>query len=137
VHQKTPHLRSLVAVAIALGIASTTIAADPPSPEQLIERAIAAQGGEKAFRDFGVLKLTVDETETKLDGTVKPDTYTSYVDTTFRNARLELANGVVAVKNDTLGWATINGKLDQRNQTPRFSVAINTRRSSRFCCRTP
>jgi hypothetical protein len=119
------HLKTSVAAIVALIVATAVLAAEPPTPEQLIETSIAAHGGREAFLAFGVLKLEVQETETKLDGTVKPDSFTAYVDTSLRNSRLEMANGVVVVKNDKVGWATINGKLDQRNQTPRFSVGLN------------
>lgn len=113
---------ALAALAI---VAIATPAAAQPSPEQLIDRAIQAQGSPEEFRNFGVLRMEVDGTETMLDGSTRKDVYTAYLDTTFKNSRIETPNNVVVVKNDSVGWATINGKVDQRQQSPRFSVGFN------------
>ncbi len=91
----------------------------------LADEAIAVWGSQQAFDSLGILKLEVTEDDSLPDGTRQTTAYTLYYDTTTDQRRLELGQGkVVIVSDNASGWATTDGKLDDRAQTahlaPRF-----------------
>jgi hypothetical protein len=102
--------------------------AQTPTVEEIHDRTIAALGG-AGYSELGVLKLEVSTEETRNDGTVSTDAYTLYVDTgELTNLRLELGDGIVVGRNGDFGWATVDGELDDRPQTPHMAkTTINQR----------
>jgi len=91
--------------------------AEGPEPGEIVDRVIAAAGGE-AFIELGVIKLEVEQEETRNDGTSATSTYTLYVDTThLDNQRMEYPGDVVVAHHGAGGWSTKGGKLDDRPQT--------------------
>jgi len=99
---------------------SIPLAAATPSADNVIDAAMNAAGGWDAFEAIGVLKMTIVETS-GTDG--KKRTTTAYVDTGLENSRMELPHDVIIVQTGNTGWATIGGKLDDRQQTPRMAAA--------------
>ena len=92
-------------------------AAEPPEPGEIVDRMIAAAGGEM-FARLGVLKLEVEHEETRNDGTSTKKSYTLYVDTAhLQNQRIEYPGGVVVAHHSSGGWSTKGGKMDDRPQT--------------------
>jgi hypothetical protein len=67
----------------------------------------------------------VSENEKLPDGTGNKTVFDAYVDTSLMNSRIEWPKRVVTVRNGDTGWATVNGQLDKRQQTPRMVPAIN------------
>ena len=101
---------------VNLAVASVALAADP-EPQEIVDRMIAAAGG-NAFSKVGVVALGVREEETRSDGSQTARNYTAYVDTTnLRNLRLEMPGNVVIARFGDVSWATTKGKLDERRQT--------------------
>lgn len=116
-------LKALLTLGIMVA-AAATVAAGTPS-KTLADDAIKAWGGQPTFDSLGVLKLEVTESDSMADGTQQSNSYTLYFDTETGQRRLELGQGkVVIVSDHTKGWATTDGKLDDRDQTshlaPRF-----------------
>jgi hypothetical protein len=92
-------------------------AAETPEPGVIVDRMIAAAGGE-AFAEIGVLKLEVQQEETHNDGTGTTSTYTAYVDTAnLENQRFEYPGDVVVAHHGAGGWSTKAGVMDERPQT--------------------
>ena len=89
--------------------------------EKVIDASIQAAGGRQAFESLGVLKMEISQSETEADGSRHTGTVTAYVDTTLSNSRLEMPNNIVVTRNGNTGWATIDGTLDDRKQTPRMA----------------
>ena len=112
----------LVLIAPAVAVAAT------PEPEEIVDRMIAAAGG-KAFAKLGVIELEIEEEETMSDGTQSKKAYTAYADTSnLMNLRLEMLGGVVLGRFGDEAWATKDGTLDERRQTPYMANgALNQR----------
>jgi opacity protein-like surface antigen len=103
-----------------LVVTSVAVAAEKPEPEELVDSVIGAAGGE-GFAGLGVLQLEVSQEEFLDDGTSKSSGYTLYLDTgNLANRRLEYPNGVVLGSSRTGNWASTNGVMDDRPQTPRM-----------------
>ena len=97
---------------------------ESPDPKEIVERMIAAAGGE-AFSQLGVLRLEVHEEQTRNDGVQSTKDYTLVVDTgNFANLRVEYPNGTVVGANATGGWGVENGVQDDRPQTPTMARKI-------------
>ncbi len=91
---------------------------ETPEPAEIVDRMIAAVGGEE-FAAIGVLEFVVSEEETHNDGTSTVKNYKAFVDTkNVDNLRAELEGNVVIAKTNQDAWAVINGKQDERRQTP-------------------
>ena len=111
-------------------VAASTAPAATPQPDALVERVIAAVGGE-AFAAAGVLELTVDEEQTRNDGAASRNRYTAWVDATnLQNARMQLPGEVIVARGGGEGWSTTKGVLDDRPQTP--GMAARTLNQSLF-----
>jgi len=111
--------RRVLSLTLTLAAVATLAAAadEVPDAKEIIERTIAAAGG-KAFTDIGVLKLEVNQEETRKDGTRTTMTYTLYVDTAnLENQRLEMPGELVIAHHGAGGWSTTAGILDDRPQT--------------------
>ena len=92
--------------------------ADPPDPDDIVNRMIEAVGGD-AFAELGVVELEVHEEQTRNDGTQTTNDYTLIVDTrNLANLRLEYPGGAVIGANAAGGWGVANGVMDDRPQTP-------------------
>ena len=104
--------------------------AETPEPGEIVDRMIAAADGE-AFSKIGVLKLEVEQEETRNDGTGTSRTYDAYVDTAhLENQRIEYPGDVVVAHHGAGGWSTKGGKMDDRPQTS--SVAKKTLNQALF-----
>jgi hypothetical protein len=97
-----------------------------PDPKEIIEKMIAAAGGE-AFSKLGILELEVSEAEIHNDGTQSANSYTLMVDTSnLDNMRMELPREVVVASNKGGGWSTTANVLDDRPQVPKMArLTIN------------
>lgn len=116
----------VLAAAVALPVAAW---AAPPDGDQLLANMLDAAGGLDAFRELGVLEITIDGEETAADGTQRNRRTTAYIDTgTLSNMRIELANDVVVARNGRNGWATLAGSLDDRPQASRMAIATINKR---------
>ncbi len=110
--------RKIPGLIVSILIAATAVSAAAPEPEELVDRIIAAVGGE-AFAELGVLQLEVTEEQTRNDGTASTKTYDLWVHTSnLHNARMELAGDVVVACGGGEGWSSKAGVLDDRPQTP-------------------
>lgn len=101
-------------------------AAEPPEPDVLVERMIAAVGGD-AFSKLGILRLEISEEEIKKDGGTDIESFVAYVDAAdLGNMRMELPGDVVVARIGADGWSTTADVLDERPQTPSMAYrAIN------------
>ena len=91
--------------------------AETPEPGEIVDRMIAAAGGE-AFSKLGVIKLEVEHEETRNDGTSSKGSYTLFVDTAhLENQRIEYPGDVVVAHHGAGGWSTAGGVIDDRPQT--------------------
>jgi len=98
-------------------VAPALLSAETPEPGEIVDRMIAAAGGE-SFAKIGVLKLEVEQEETHNDGTGTTSTYTAYVDTAnLENQRIEYPGDVVVAHHGAGGWSTKAGVMDDRPQT--------------------
>ena len=111
-------------------------AADVPQPDELVQKAIAAAGGE-AFSKIGVLKLEVSAEQILHEGSTKVETFTAYVDTASKlaNLRIEYPGDVVVARVGANGWSTAGGVLDERPQTA--SMAYRTLNQTLFTLLLP
>ena len=99
-------------------VASLVVAEDAPDPKEIVDRMIAAAGGD-AFAKLGVLEREVHEEQTRNDGTQTTKDYTLMVDTgNLANLRAEYPSGTVVGANAAGGWGVENGVQDDRPQTP-------------------
>jgi hypothetical protein len=122
-------MKTWVSVVIVFAAGLTLSGAEDLTPMLVVDRMIEKQDAGNKFENFGVVKLQVKQVETKLDGSVTREEYTTFRDSSFENGRVEFAPGLVVVKNGSDGWATNNGVLDTRRQTPRNSASFNNDKS--------
>ncbi len=100
-----------------------------PSGEALVDLAIAAQGGETAFSKLGILQLEMSEQENLLSGEINKRASRAFVDSSnLTNLRLELGKDVVVARSGADGWALVQGKLDERIQSPRRALATTNQK---------
>lgn len=113
---------------LVMCLASIVAAEDPSDVAAIVDRMIAAAGGE-AFASLGVLELEVVEEETRNDGSTTGASYTLLVDTSnLSNLRMELPGEVVVAATRNVGWSTTSGVLDDRPQTPKMArLSLNQR----------
>jgi len=112
---------------LTLMLAATATAADEmPDPQEILEKMIAAAGGE-TFAGLGILELEVTEEEIRNDGTQSGKSYTLIVDTSnLDNLRMELPGEVVVAASKGGGWSTTANVLDDRPQVPKMArLTIN------------
>lgn len=113
--------RSLVVLLPMVFVASLAASEDALEPEEIVERMIAAAGGD-AFALLGILELEVTEEETRNDGTQTGKSYTLLVDTSnLNNLRMELPGDVVVAATEGGGWSTTAGALDDRPQASKMA----------------
>ena len=107
-------------------VAAPTMAEDSIEPNEIIERVVAAAGGE-AFAKIGVLKLEVTQEEIRNDGTSSKEHFTAYIDTTnLENQRINYPGELVVAHHGGGGWSTTAGVMDDRPQTTiRAERALN------------
>jgi hypothetical protein len=119
------------ALVLSAVVALPAMAAEEmPTPQEIVDRAIAAAGG-SAFSKLGVLKLEVEHEETRNDGTSTKMAYTAYVDTAhLENQRIEYPGDIVVGHHGAGGWSTTNGAMDDRPQTS--SMAAKTLNQTLF-----
>jgi len=113
----TATLVCCVAACMLLVPASSRAAA--PTSTELLSKAIAAAGGQKALDALGVLEVRAEEEQTRADGTTtKSSTHAFVSGGKLQHLRLEEAGGWVLVRAGLSGWASQNGQADSRPQTP-------------------
>ncbi len=112
--------RRNLSLLLFLTLTATAAAADEkPDPQEILEKMIAAAGGE-AFAGLGVLELEVTEEESRNDGTQSGKSYTLFVDTSnLKNLRMEMPGEIVVASNKGGGWSTTANVLDDRPQVPK------------------
>jgi hypothetical protein len=119
--------RRVLSIVIPLTLIASAGAADEVlQPQQILDRMLAAAGGE-AFAKLGILELDVAVEETRNDGTRSVRNFKALVDTSnLSNLRMELPDNVVVVTSARGGWSTTDGVLDDRPQVPRLAkLTIN------------
>lgn len=105
------------------------VIAAPPDAATLLTGMLDAAGGMEAFQQLGVLEITLTEEETTTGGRKINRVSTAYVDaTTLTNLRLELPGEIVIARNGDTVWATRQGTLDERPQTPKMARATLNQR---------
>jgi hypothetical protein len=124
--------RSLLTLALAaapLLLAPVSSAAAPPTADAVLDRLLAAAGGQKALGAVGMVELRFADEETKADGTTTATSDRAVVSGgRVEHARYEMSSDVVLARNPDVSWATIGGELDSRPQTPMMaSGSINRR----------
>lgn len=108
----------IIMMSLAAVTPSFATAAEMPDPGELVDKAIAAVGGEGLDR-LQVLRLAVSEEKTQNDGTASDNDYVAYVDMSdLKSMRQELAGGIVLGRTGDDAWATERGVFDERPQTP-------------------
>lgn len=118
-----PLARTALTLLLCLAVGGPALAADPPTADDLVARMIRAAGGGDAFASLGVLRFDVVEEETLSDGTVKKGSFIGYSDCgSLDSLRLELPQDVVLGKTARGAWAKVQGKVDDRPQSPRMAV---------------
>jgi hypothetical protein len=107
-------------------VASAVTAQEPPDPKEILDKMLAAAGGE-AFANLGILELDVNIEETRNDGTRSIRSFTVMVDTSnLENLRMELPGEVVVATNARGGWSTTANVLDDRPQVSKMArLTIN------------
>jgi len=119
--------RRNLSLLLFLTLAATAAAADEmPDPKEILEKMIAAAGGE-AFASLGILELEVTEEEIRNDGTQSGKSYKLFVDTSnLDNLRMEFPGEVVVAASKGGGWSTTANVLDDRPQVPKMArLTIN------------
>ncbi len=107
-----------ILICIAAATSSFATAADMPDPGEIVDKVIAAVGGE-GLADLQVLRLAVSEDKTQNDGRASSNDYVAYADISdLKSLRLELAGGIVLGRTGDDAWATEKGVFDERPQTP-------------------
>jgi len=117
----------ILSLLLSLTLTATAAAADEmPDPQEILDKMIAAAGGE-AFANLGILELEVTEEESLNDGTQSGKSYTLMVDTSnLDNLRMELPGEVVVAANKGGGWSSTANVLDDRPQVPKMArLTIN------------
>ena len=110
----------LITGLIALpGLAS----AETPAAETVIERAISAAELESTIAGHDMIRVAIRQEETTSDGSNSVKEFTAIVHgARLESIRLELGQGISLGLNNTIGWATIQGQVDDRPQTPRMAA---------------
>ncbi len=118
--------RVLILLLSLFVVAAPTVAEDSIEPREIIERLIAAAGGE-AFAKIGVLELEVTQEEIRNDGTSTKTNFTAYIDTAnLENQRIEYPGELVIAHHGGGGWSSTAGVMDDRPQTTvRAERALN------------
>lgn len=114
--------RRILSLLLSLTLAATAAVADEmPDPKEILEKVIAAAGGE-AFAALGILELEVTEEEIRNDGTQSGKSFTLIVDTSnLDNLRMELPGEVVVAASKGGGWSTTANVLDDRPQVSKMA----------------
>lgn len=113
----------------AIAICPLHAGAAAPEPAALLQGMLEAAGGMEAFQQLGVLEFTVTSEETTSGGQQRNRVWTAYVDAaTLANMRLELPGEIVIARNGDTAWATQQGVLDERPQTPKMAQATLNQR---------
>lgn len=117
---RRPYLPLLAASLIALpGLA----AAETPTANTIVDRAILAAELESTIAEHDMIQVAIRQEETTSDGTASVRDVTAVVHgAQLENARLELGEGTILVLNNSTGWAMMRGQLDTRVQTPRMAA---------------
>jgi len=124
--------RCLVVLLPLVFVASLVASEDLPDAKVIVERVIAAAGGE-AFASLGVLELEVTEEETRNDGSRTGKSYKLLVDTSnVNNLRMELPGDVVVAATEGGGWSTTAGALDDRPQASTLARTSLNQKAFRF-----
>jgi hypothetical protein len=110
----------LIAGLIALpGLTS----AETPTAETVVEQAISAAELESTIAEHDMIRVAIRQEETTSDGASHVKDLTAIVHGAHLDyIRLELGQGISLVLTNTTGWAMIQGKVDDRPQTPRMAA---------------
>ncbi len=107
---------------LLLFVGPAAVQAGPPDVETILDATLDAVGGLEAFRQLGVIELALSQDETLSSGEQRKSQATAYFDArSLSDMRLELSGDVVVGRNRDLGWASRNGEVDDRPQTPRMA----------------
>ncbi len=110
----------LAASLIAL---SGLVAAETPTANTVVDRAILAAELDSSIAEHDMLRLAIRQEETTSDGNATVRDMTALVHgAQLDNIRLDLGGGTTLVLNNSNGWAMMGGQLDTRVQTPRMAA---------------
>lgn len=97
--------------------------AETLAAETVVDRAISAAETKSTLKQHDMLRLAIHEDETASDGTTRAKDLTAIVHGgRLENIRLELGQNISLALNNNTGWATIQGQVDTRPQTPRMAA---------------
>ncbi len=114
---------------LSLLIATAPALAAAPDVDSIRTGAFKAAGGLEAFRGLGVIELSISDEETRANGTVRTNQATAFVDArTLTNLRLDLPGDIVVARNGETSWASREGKVDDRPQTPMMAAGTLNQR---------
>jgi hypothetical protein len=103
--------------------------AGPPDADAILKGALDAVGGEQAFQELGILEISITEEETRADGQRHKKQLTGYLNTAnLTNMRLELPGNIVIARAGGESWATRDGEIDERPQTPQMASGMLNQR---------
>jgi len=98
-------------------------AAETPTANTIVDRAILAAELESSIAEHDMLRVAIRQEETTSDGKATVRDMTALVHgAKLDNIRLELGEGTTLVLNNSTGWAMMRGQLDTRVQTPRMAA---------------
>ena len=110
--------KAILVCMVLIFAAGTAVSADTPEADEIIDKMIAAVGGD-GLDKLEVIRLEVAEEKTHNDGNFSKNSYVAYVDmSAIDTMRLEMDGGVVLGRNGGQSWATNKGVVDDRPQTP-------------------
>ena len=114
--------RILLLLVCCIVLAAPAVAtAEMPEPGEIVDKAIAALGGD-GLAKLEVLRMEIAEEKTHNDGQGSTNDFVAFVDMSdLRSMRLELAGGIVLGRTGDDAWATEKGVYDERPQTPYMS----------------
>jgi hypothetical protein len=110
-------------VVAATAAATAGIAAEPPTADALIDRAIATAEVESSLAEHDMLRAAIRQEETTSDGTTNVADMTAvYHGEQLESIRLELGDGVSLIIDGETSWAMRRGQLDTRVLAPRMAA---------------
>lgn len=116
--------RSCTSLLVAGIVAMAGVAAaEKPTAEAIVERAISAVELESTLEEHNMILLSIRQEETATDGTTNESDMTALIHgANLESTRLEISGDIALALNNKSSWAMIQGKVDERPQTPRMAA---------------
>lgn len=109
----------MIAIVALTGLAS----AETLTAEKVLGKAISAAETGSTLATHDMIQISVHQEETTSDGaTTERQMSAIFHGGHLENSRIELGRGISLVLNNGKGWATKQGEVDTRVQTPRMAA---------------